>query len=257
MKKNQLKDQLISELNSIDLPISEKLASTSIETKAVAETKMVAETNSPIETELQASATLKRKFSTKLKFAISCFCLILAVACSIVLMATTSSQPQTNASNLTSYIIDINPSFCVTTNETNEVISLFSLNNDGDVALNDDELSNVVGTKIDDCIKKIINVAVKNGFIDDNENRKIQIYAINNKEPFSEEKGAYVKGIFDKTFEEQGFNNIQIEKHTMQIEDFKERLGLENNINDLDRMKDDIVNHNKFFDPNFNPNNPV
>lgn len=205
-------------------------------------------------TELKTSKTPKNNI---LKWAISCLCVAIIVMISILLSVALKPTDTTSASNLTSYILEINPSVCITTDKNNMVISVFSLNNDADILLSDEKLNLNNEISIDNYVKEIINLSIEKGFLfSSNSQTEIAIYAINNKESHAKENSLHIKEIIGKELLDQGFENFNINSNTIKIDEFKEKTGIESNNKDLDKMQNDLLNHDKFFDPNFDPANP-
>ena len=164
MKNKELKDLFIKETNDIDIPLSNKILSVPLQEKT--------------ETTLSKNLNNNEK-SIRYNF----FQIVLPTICSCVLVFVLlvgaflgiSNGSKSKASNLTSYIIEINPAVCITANNENKVISICSLNNGGDILLSDEYFSNIPNGEVslNDCIDKVISLTFENDYFMANENKII------------------------------------------------------------------------------------
>ncbi len=240
MNTRKLKDSLNTELNSVNLTMSKELMDTPIQAKRQS-------------TEIYNNTKIQKTFSSKLFLSLSCLCSILIIIASIFLIFI--QKQTTSASSLTSYIIEINPSVCVVSDNENMVVSAFSLNYDGDKVLSNEEFSSLRSMNVENFISKYIEISKEEGYMSGgDENRSIKIIATNNKAKKASKNCSGIEKILNNKLKELGFeNNFQIIKEIMDINDFKDKIGLDNNFKNLDEMRDELVNHKKFFDPSFVP----
>ncbi|MBQ7351468.1 MAG: hypothetical protein IJW59_01175 [Clostridia bacterium] len=156
----------------------------------------------------------------------------------------------------TSYVLEINPQICITTNNDDNVVSIVSLNDDGDLVLSDEFFDNIdENTKLNDCLDRIIafiydenpdKFALENG---------IKLYATNDVESIARDKLSKTKYHISSKLNELGKPEIPVEDHFMPHKDFGDRMGFDD-FNGLDKMIDDIKGKDRFFDPDKNPPPP-
>ena len=240
MKNKDINDLLKKENNDLNIPLSNKILSISLQEKSneVSQKKIY---KNPIGYNL-------------LKYIVPtvCSCVFAFI---ILLGAITSfyivDNNKQKASNLTSYIIEINPIVCITADNDNNVISVCSLNNDGDIILSDDYFSEVYGNNISlkDCINKIMALTFSNRSFEINQN--IRLFAINNKENLAKEKGIFVKDYIKANLVNLNFENIDVELKYMNVEKFSGRMNFEGNYQNLDDYEEEIQNKQRYFDPKF------
>ena len=245
--KQKLKQILKQETESINLTMSQKLIDTPIEVDPA----ITAEDLSIFETQDKLFNNSK-KFKFNLKALISCLCsFILIFTFSVII----SQNTKNNISDITSYIIEINPSICITTDKNNLVVNAYSLNYDGDDLLSNSSFDNIEGLNFEDCLKSIINLSIQKGYInnDISDPRDIIFRVTNNEKNYALDKGIYAKKIFEQELINNGFSNYNVDSEYMPVTEFKTRMGFDKRNNDLDKMKDDISSHSRYYDPNFIP----
>ena len=236
MKKN-LKSMLKEEIESVDVKMSKKVLDTPID-------KINVSSN------FENAKTPTKSFKFKLKPLLMSLCMVLvAVITAVSLIVRTTNT----ASALTSYIIEINPSVCIVTDDSDVVINAYSLNNDGDELLSNFEPN---GKSFEDVLKFIVDSSIEKGFIDFDKTPKINLSITNDYERHSVKKGKRAKNIFDEELRNKGFIDFDIDAKPMGVIDFKQKMGFDKPSNHLDDFKDDIKSKPKFFDPNFIPPPP-
>ena len=215
--KKDIKNILLSETENVDLPMSKKLLDTPIISK---------------------DEFLKED--------------IVAILSVVSVFAINANK----ASALTTYIIDINPSICITTDKKDKVVSAYSLNEDGDVLISDNSFSDIKGKSFDHCMRAIIKYLIEHNYIGFNmekQSRRIHFQVTNNKESFAMEKCKQAREFFYNELKEKGYTDYEIYERFMPVHEFRDRMGFNRNVDDLDKMRDDIVHHHKYYDPNFIP----
>ena len=234
MRKN-LKSLLKEEIESVDMKISKKVLETPIDKIDVSSNF---ETSKPIQ---------NKSFKLKLKPLLMSLCIFaVALITAISLIVRTTNT----ASALTSYIIDINPSVCIVTDEEDEVVNAFSLNNDGDKLLAEFEFN---GKKFDDVLKFIVDSSIEKGFISFDKPLKLDLSITNDQEKHAIRRGKLARDIFEKELKNKGFKDFNINDKPLPIFDFKQRMGFNRDSHHLDDFREDIKSRPKFFDPNFVP----
>lgn len=182
-----------------------------------------------------------------LRYAISSLCILVLFALAITpnFFGNTIEQ-----SNITSYILEINPSICITTDSDDSVIAICSLNSDGDVLLSDDRFEAILGQDLSIGVKSVVDASVDLGYFEDYDDH-IVLFAINNKESFAFEKNSKFESFLSKYLQSHDLNEIKIDKGCMSIDDFKSRMNFKNNIDDLDKMRDAIKNRSRYYGKSF------
>lgn len=235
--KNNLKQLLKQETEQVNVSLSQKVLDTPLETKK------------PENGNVIFTTTTSEPKKSYLKMAFSSLCMVLM---SMVAFLGIFSITNQKASALTTYIIEINPSICITADEDNTIVSAYSLNNDGDEIISHSFFENIKNLKLDDCLKNIINLSIEKGYISHAEIRNIKLIVTNNKESYAHNKGAHAKQVFDEELKSHGFENFSIQNQFLPVNEFKNRMGFDVQSNDLDEMRYNIINHNRFFNPEFN-----
>lgn len=189
-----------------------------------------------------------------LKYAIISLCILVLFSFATMPNFFSSTLQQ---SNITSYILEINPSICITADSADSVIAICSLNSDGDVLLSDERFETVLGQTLESGIGSIVDASVELGYLEDYEDR-IVLFAVNNKESFAFEKTRAFEGYLSKRLKAHNLNNISIDKGCMSIDDFKTRMNFDSNYDDLDKMREIIKSRARYYSkssiPNFPPN---
>jgi len=252
--KNKIKDILLSETESVNLPMSKKLIDTPIITKEEMLSKEVSSELTTFSQNINKTNKTKKKFG--LKFALSSLCVIMVAILSVFSVFTINAN---KASALTTYIIEINPSICVTTDKEDKVVKAYSLNDDGDILLSDYSFENLNGKNFDECMKMIIIYLIDHNYINfsmEKTRKKINFQVTNNKESKAMEKCRHAREFFYDELKKKGFTDYEIEEKFLSVQDFRDKMGFNKNCKDLDKMRDDIISHNKYFDPSFIPPAP-
>lgn len=182
-----------------------------------------------------------------LRYAMVSFCILVlfALAISPNFFGNTIEQ-----SNITSYILEINPSICITTDSDDSVIAICSLNSDGDVLLSDDRFETILGQDLSIGVKSVVDASVDLGYFEDYDDH-IVLFAINNKESMAFEKNSKFESFLSKYLQSHDLNEIKIDKGCMSIDDFKSRMNFKNNIDDLDKMREAIKNRSRYYSKSF------
>ncbi len=229
MKNKDIKNLLKSEYENIKVPpISSRVTEVPIQGKP------------PI-----VSNNYNRRPVLKLVFTV-----VVCVALILVALIPTLNSQSIVPSELTSYILEINPTICITADSSDNIVAICSLSSDGDILLSDNRFESVVGATLDNGLKSVIDASVDLGYFE-NYSRRIVLFAINNKESFAFEKTKNFEKVLSRHLQEHNLEEINIDKGCMSISDFKNRMEFNNNFNDLDKMRDDIQNRPMFFDENF------
>ncbi|MBQ7307013.1 MAG: hypothetical protein IJW82_00620 [Clostridia bacterium] len=211
MKKKSMKELLINEIEQIDIKMSERVKNTKI---------VKVEKNS-----IRFTKFLTFKFVFVMSF------IIIALSCILYCLDKNNSTTY-----ITSYILEINPSICVTADNEDNVISIYPLNEDANLILSDMSLNNISGEKLSDCLSKIIKVISDEGIFDNYENT-IKLYAINDNEKICSKKLDEFEGFIKKELNSLGVKDVPFEKHEMNMFDFKEKLGVDDGFDNLNQMK--------------------
>jgi len=232
MKNKDVKNLFLSENEKLNIEMSHELR------------------NTPIQPPVKEEAVIKSHGFKKFIpiFSVAC-CLIIA----IVLLAV--SPIWSGDGNLTAYVIDINPSISITTNQNNEVISICSLNEDADELLSSNEFDTVVGESLDVAVEKIIKTAADKGILNGYED-KIKIYALNDDKNVMDKRLDDFGQMVRKNLDEEGFKDIEFEKREMTINEFRDRMGFEREFDKLNDMRDDIRKHDRMHGGELPPPKP-
>ena len=253
--KNKIKDILLSETENVDLPMSKKLLDTPIMTKEEFLNKETVNEITSFEKAFESKKVNKaKKFG--LEIAISSLCMVLVALLSVFSIFTINAN---KASALTTYIIDINPSICITTDSDDKVVSAYSLNDDGDVLISDKSFENVSGKDFDECLKDMIKFLIENNYINfsiEKQSKKINFQVTNNKESKAMEKCKHAKEFIYNELMQKGFNDYEIQEKFLPVPEFRDKMGFDKNLKDLDEMREEILKHNKYFNPDFIPPMP-
>jgi len=233
MKNKDITLLLQQETKEIDIPMSKKLIDTPITPKK--QTKEEPKLN-------------RKKFLFPILASITCCLLVLCLCFAFIPFNISSTQ-------LTSYILKINPEFCITTNSNNQVVNICSLNADADTVLDNSAFDNIIGTNFSDCVNLIINNVDESIFLNYG-NKRISLFAINDNQNTANTKLNEFGNIVRKSLDDRGFDKIQFDKFDMTLEFFKNEMGFENNFNKLDDMQFVIEHHDRFFDKDHMPPPP-
>ena len=226
MDKRDFENKLKEESSKINIEMSENLK------------------NTPI----VQSANIKnqsKKLSLFPKLASICCVLILMVCCGLFCFNKGNTE---DLANLTSYIMEINPSICITTDINNKIVNVCALNEDADTILSNSDLDNIIGEDFEICINKIIKVISDEGYFENYENT-IKLYAINDNKEIRNKKINDLEVIVQRNLNDLGFGHIPFEKHEMEMKDFKEKMGFDEDFGKLDDMHDFLKNKDKHHNP--------
>lgn len=226
MNKRDFENKLKEESSNINIQMSENLK------------------NTPIVRTLKAKNQSK-KLSLLPKLASICCALLIIVCCGLFCFNKDNTE---DSANLTSYIMEINPSICVTTDIHNKIVNICALNEDADTILSSSEFDNIVGEDFEICINKIIKVVSDEGYFENYENT-IKLYAINDNKEMRNKKLNDFEKIMQRNLNDLGFGHIPFEKHEMEMKDFKEKMGFEEDFGKLDDMHDFLKNKDKHHTP--------
>lgn len=226
MKKNKIKQLSNQEKSLINIEMSEKLNNTTIPKK---------------EDYLYQTQSSKLKFFPR--FVSICACLIFFVVClSLIFTPKINSK---SAVGMTSYIMEINPSICITTNKNDKIINVCALNDDANLIVMDDELIGIEGQSFDSGVEIIMSVIKKNGYFE-NYNEPINIYAFNDSSENQYNKLKNFEEIMQKKVSEFGYD-IPLKKHRIGMDDFKEKIGFSDDYETLDDMQEFFKNKERSY----------
>lgn len=225
MNKKEFKQMLNLESLKIDIEMSEKLKNTNIPKK-----------------EEYLYQTKKTSIIPKFISIFACF--ILCVFCVSVLFV--NKAPET-AEGITSYIMEINPSICITTDKDDNIIKVCALNGDANAIVLDEQLTNIEGKSFDDGIDKLMTVIKNNGFFD-NYDEVIRIYAFNDSNECQYNRLNHFEELMKRKMVEFGYN-ISFEKHRLGMDDFKEKVGFEEEYQTLNDMTEFFRHKEKCYIP--------
>lgn len=206
--------------------------------------------NAPVSVRREENVA-KKSFVPRLRFALS-FAACLMVFVMLGVFALPNATVKTDAADITSYIIEINPSLCITADADDKVLNICALNDDADEILSDDKLQDAVGKSLTECLDKVINVIADKGFLDGYSDT-VRLYAVNdNKSKLTKNLNGFERD-FKNGMREYGFDNIPVEKREMSLDDFKGKTGFEGDFKRLDDMKDFLRERDRFFNPDHQP----
>ena len=229
MKSKDIKSMFLRETESIDISMAEKVKNTPVPPAEI-----------PVTTK---TAKPKRNFFAILKpyYALA-LCLVLIIGGVFIFR-----QPTTVANaQLTAYVLEINPSFCITADKDDVIINVCSLNDDADTVLSNEEFDTIVGKTLEEGVDKIIKVVSQNGFLNGYQN-VIQIYAVNDDKNTIPAKLDKFGQMLNGDLQKYGHGDVPFDKHELPLDDFKTRMGFESNFIRLDDMKEDIRQHGRFI----------
>ena len=226
MNKRDFENKLKEESSNINIQMSENLK------------------NTPIVQSVKVKNQSK-KLSLFPKLASICCALLLIVCCGLFYFNKGNTE---DSANLTSYIMEINPSICVTTDINNKIVNICALNEDADTILSNSDLDDIIGEDFEICINKIVKIVSDEGYFENYENT-IKLYAINDNKEMRNKKLNDFEGIMQRNLNDLGFGHIPFEKHEMEMKDFKEKMGFEEDFGKLDDMHDFLKNKDKHHTP--------
>lgn len=236
MDKRTFERKLKEENLNLNVEMPKKLKNEHIETKKVENL------NSE-----NSNDKFKWLFNPKFATIISC-CLVFICSIFCVLFIDNKSD---ESLNLTSYIMEINPSICVTTDATDKIINVCALNEDANSILNNNSLTDIVGYDFEKGINAIIDVVFEEGYFSNYED-SIKLYAINDNSETMAKKLDNFENVMKKKMDDLGAGEIPFEKHGMEMHDFKDKLGIEDDFKKLDDMHNFLKNKDKNHSPKHN-----
>ncbi len=230
MDDKEFRNKFKEEMTIIDIKMSNRLKNT----KIVIEDNKVKKQKTNI-------------FTSPVFISVISVCFILIVVAGIFLF----KSPQENL-NLTSYIMEINPSICIIAGANDEVINICALNDDADEIVSNERLDSVQGLHFEKCVNIVMEIVYDAGYFEDYQ-ETIKLYAINDDDNKRKENLNGFEKIMKKNLNKLGVEQVEFEKHEMGIDDFKEKLGLEEDFKSLDDMhkylKDKDRKHNPQHEP--------
>ena len=221
MDKNKIKNLFLEEENKLNIQLNKKVLETPISKK-------------------NEEKTSKNNLRYLLASLTTCCLIIVMCICFFPF------KTQTVQAEITSYILEINPAFCITCDREDNVLNISSLNEDANYILEKSYFNNVVNLNFNSCIYYIINSIDENIFKNYGSN-KIKIYAVSDNFEETNDKLKNFGNIIRSNLDIRGYNNIEFEKEQISIEIFKNKMGFNNNSTRLDDMKNEIIRHNKYF----------
>ena len=144
--------------------------------------------------------------------------------------------------------MEINPSICVTADYNNKIVNICALNEDANTILYNSELEDIVGQDFEICINKIVKAISDEGYFINYE-KTIKLYAINDNKETRNKKLNDFESLMQKNLNDLGVGHIPFEKHPMDMNDFKEKMGFEEDFNKLDDMHNFLKNKDKHHTP--------
>lgn len=227
MKKQVLKDMILKERETLDIPISDKLKNTNINGN-------LSLLGQEIET---TTASFKHILLMLMGF---CFFVFLGISTLVTILP----PEEQRASELTSYIIEMNNSnVCVTTDSYDNVVGYFSLSGDGDKVLVQLEAED--GAETLSCfIEKYVYCTISNNIIEEENEGEIFVYVVNNKHKTAKERGKNFTELLMKKLKEYNCN-VRIQENILEVSEFAAKIGLDTDCKDLDEFGDDMV---KYYD---------
>ncbi len=226
MKDKDLKKMFLKETENIDISMSEKLK------------------NTPIETSKQKKVSVKEnEKATWLRL----FLPISALACCLILAFTFifPLNTSTNTSYLTAYVMEINPAIAIVADSEDNIINICSVNEDADEILSSAEFDDIIGKKLSLAVEKVIKVTSTEGILDGYTD-KIRIFALNDNEKVLDKKLDRFGEMVRKELKEFGHEDIDFEKSPMKLDDFRDKMGFDDDFRKLDDMKKEIEEHDKY-----------
>lgn len=226
MKVKDFKAKLKEENLKLDIEMSEKLNNTGI----AINDKTIAYSG--------------KKFSIfKLAICFTCFVFMALCVSSLFL------QNKNEAVGLTSYILEINPSICITTDNKDKVINICALNDDANGVVTAQELKEFKNLGFDECLNRLMAVIRNQGYFENfnRDGRKIKLYAFNDSNEVQSKNLNHFENIMKNKMNEFGLNDVPFEKHRIGMDDFKEIVGFDEDYDTLDDMRDYFMQREVVF----------
>lgn len=228
MNKKDFEKMLKLENSSIEIEMSKELKSTKISQKD----KYVYQ--------------VQTKNTSLIPRFVSIFaCLVFSVFCLSLFFV--KKDTQETAVGMTSYIMEINPSICITTDENDTIINVCALNYDADAIVLDNDILNIEGQSFENGIDKLMRVIRDKGFFESHEDA-IRIYAFNDNSECEYKRLNYFEELMKKKMAEFGYD-IQFEKHRIGMDDFREKIGYDEECQTLNDMQDFFMHRGRGYIP--------
>ena len=225
MTIKEFKKKFSVESENVDIRMSEKLKQTPIQ---------------------PAASTLGAKSEKRFSFRKAFMPLTALACCIIVVLSLVIINPFSSAEGgFTAYAIEINPSISIIADKNDNVLNVFSLNEDADAILCDGAFDDVVGESLETTVEKIIKVVSESGIFNDYHDN-IRIYALNDDKKIMDDKLDKFDGILKNKLQKFGHGDIGREKFEMSPNDFKDKMDLQGDFGRLEDMKQDILRRDRY-----------
>ena len=224
MTIKEFKKKFSAESENVDIRMSEKLKQTPVSA---------------------AAETVGAKSETRFSFRKAFMPLTALACCIIAVLSLVILDPFTSESGFTAYAIEINPSISIIADKNDNVLNVFSLNEDADAILCDGAFDDVIGKSLETTVEKIIKVVSESGIFNDY-NDNIRIYALNDDKKMMDDKLDKFDGILKNKLQMFGYGDIGREKFEMSPNDFKDKMDLQGDFGRLEDMKQDILRRDRY-----------
>lgn len=220
MNKKDFKAKLKEENSKIEIEMSEAIKSTQI-----------------VKQDTFVSESKKMNF---LKLSIYFTCFVFIALCFSSLFVKKSDEKI----GLTSYILEVNPSICITTDGSDNVINICALNDDANAIVLDNRFNNYTSLSFDECVSNLVNVMKMKGYFENfaETDSKINIYAFSDSNEIQYQKLSHFEQVIKNKMVEFGFADLpfdeHIEKHRIGMDKFKQMVGFEEDYRTLDDMQE-------------------
>lgn len=230
MNKKELQEKLKKENLDINIEMSDKVKDAKISTKD----KFIANSE-------------KRPVLFRLAVSLACFVFMAVCVCSLIFQ----NNKDKTTYGLTSYILEINPSICITTDEDDDVISVCALNDDANVIVSDESMANFKKFSFDECISKIMSIIEREGFFENfsKSDRRIKLYAFNDSSEMQYNRLKYFEKVMHDKMGEYGFPDVPFETYRPGMDEFKKMIGFDEDYKTLDDMRDYFKRKDAMFPP--------
>lgn len=153
-----------------------------------------------------------------------------------------------NSSLLTSFIVEINPAFCVTIDSDDNVVGITALNEDANTVIQDNRIINSIGKNIDECLSNLIDIVKEDGFFNENL-KQVVISGFNDNRTQLKKKMDMFTDDFNRIMKEKGFGDINYQSNMLGFDSFMDRMDLPpEGPRKLDDMKDNFQGVRPFGD---------
>lgn len=189
----------------------------------------------------------KKKFGYfRLAMCLACFVFMFVCVCSLIFQ-----KPQGKTYGLTSYILEINPSICITTDEDDNVINICALNDDANIIVSDETMTNFKKLSFDECISKIMSIIEREGFFENfsKSDRTIKLYAFNDDNETQYNRLKHFEKVMHDKMDKYGFKDVPFETYRPGMDEFKKIVGIEDEYKTLDDMRDYFYHKDILYPP--------